>query len=74
VSIWLTGLSPSVLVYNVRVMVQYFLLIGLALSIFGSLTSINLWFGLAGVILFIPAYGFIQLGIRKWENEEMVGN
>jgi len=74
VSIWLTGLSPSVLVYNVRVMVQYFLLIGLALSIFGSLTSINLWFGLAGVILFIPTYGFIQLGIRKWENEEMVGN
>ncbi|MCA1916830.1 hypothetical protein [Methanospirillum hungatei] len=73
VSIWLTGLSPSVLVYDVRVMVQYFLLIGIALSICGSLTSINPWFGLAGVGLFIPAFLLVRLGMRKWAREEVVG-
>jgi hypothetical protein len=73
VSIWLTGLSPSVLVYDVRVMVQYFLLIGIALSICGSLTSINPWFGLAGVGLFIPAFVLVRLGMMKWDREEVVG-
>lgn len=70
VTIWLTGLSPSVLVYSVKVMILYFMLIGIALSVFGSLTSMSPWFGLAGVILFIPAYGFIQLGFRKWDRVE----
>lgn len=73
VSIWLTGISPSVLVYNVRVMVQYFLFIGIALSVFGSLTVINPWFGLAGVGLFIPAFVLVRLGMRKWDREELVG-
>jgi len=73
VSIWLTGLSPSVLVYNVRVMVQYFLFIGFALSIFGSLTSMNPWFGLVGVMLLVPAYWLVRLGMRKWDREEVVG-
>ena len=48
VSIWLTGLSPAVLVYNVRVMIMYFLLIGLALSVFGSLTVISPGIALQG--------------------------
>ena len=74
VSIWLTGLSPSVLVYDVRVMVQYFLLIGIALSICGSLTSINPWFGLAGVGLFIPAFVLVRLGVMKGDREEVVGD
>jgi len=73
VSIWLTGLSPNVLVYNGRVMVQYFLLIGIALSIFGSLTVMNPWFGLAGVGLFIPAFVLVRLGMMKWDREEVVG-
>ena len=54
-------------------MVQYFMLIGIALSIFGSLTSINPWFGLAGVILLVPAYGLVRLGMRKWDREEVIG-
>lgn len=73
VSIWLTGLSPSVLVYNVRVMIVYFLLIGLVLSVFGSLIVINSWFGLAGLVLLIPAYGLIRLGMKRWDREEQSG-
>lgn len=70
VIIWLTGLTPSVLVYSVRVMALYFLLIGIALAIFGSLTTMNPWFGLAGLLLLIPSYGFVRLGFSRWEREE----
>lgn len=73
VSIWLTGLSPAVLVYNVRVMIMYFLLIGLALSVFGSLTVISPWYGLAGLLLLVPSYGLIRLGIKRWDREEQAG-
>ncbi|NLV25667.1 MAG: hypothetical protein GXY48_00625 [Methanomicrobiales archaeon] len=70
VMIWLTGLSPSVLVYSARVMVLYFLLIGLILAIFSSLTMINPWSGIGAVLLFIPAYEFIKLGFRRWDRVE----
>lgn len=70
VTIWLTGLSPSVLVYSARVMVQYFLLIGVVMAIFGSLTSFEPWFGIVSVFLFIPAYVFIRMGFRRWDRVE----
>lgn len=70
VMIWLTGLSPSVLVYNAKVMVIYFVLIGIVLSVFSSLTMTNPWFGVGAVILFIPAYVFIRHGFRKWDRVE----
>ena len=73
VSIWLTGLSPAVLVYNVRVMIMYFLLIGLALSVFGSLPVISPWYGLAGLLLLVPSYGLIRLGIKRCDREEQAG-
>jgi len=73
VSIWLTGLSPGVLVYNVRVMIRYFMLIGVVLSVFGSLTLMDPWYGMAGIMLCIPAYGFIQRGMSRWEKEEQIG-
>jgi hypothetical protein len=70
VTIWLTGLAPSILVYSVRVMIIYFLLIGVVMAIFSSLTAINPLFGLAGVFLLLPSWFFIRLGFSRWDRVE----
>ncbi len=67
VTIWLTGLSPSVLVYSARVMVIYFLLIGIVLTLFSSVTSVSPWYAISAVFLFIPSYLFIRQGFRRWD-------
>jgi len=70
VTVWLAGLSPNVLVYDVKVMVRYFLLIGLVTAVFSSIAFANPWASLSSVILVIPAWFLIRLGCKKWEIQE----
>ncbi|MDD1701673.1 MAG: hypothetical protein LUQ31_01665 [Methanoregula sp.] len=70
ITVWLTGLSPSVLVYDVKVMVTYLILLGSVLTIFSGLVFTNAYYALTAIILLIPAWGFVRLGFAKWEARE----
>ena len=73
ITVWLTGLSPSVMVYDVKVMVTYLILIGIALIIFSAVAFANPFAALGAVILLIPAFFFAHMGFRKWEAREQPG-
>ena len=70
VTIWLAGLSPNVLVYNMTVMVRYFILIGLVTVIFSSIAFFNPWASLSSITLVLPSWILIQKGLVKWELQE----
>jgi hypothetical protein len=72
ITIWFCGLSPTVLVYDIRVMAGYFLLIGTASAIFSSLAFIHPSLALTSLVLFIPVYVLIKKGLKKWNGKEMV--
>ena len=73
VTVWLTGLSPSVLVYDVKVLVTYLVLLGIALTIFSTLSFSNPWFALTSVVLLVPGWGFVRLSFTRWEGREQQG-
>jgi len=73
VMVWLTGLSPSVLVYDVRVMAVYLVLIGIALTIFSALAFADPLYALGSVLLLVPAWIFIRKGFVRWETREQPG-
>ncbi len=70
VTVWLAGLSPNVLVYDVKVMVRYFFLIGMVTAIFSSIAFANPWASLSSITLALPAWILIRLGCKKWEMQE----
>ncbi len=70
VTVWLAGLSPNILVYDIKVMARYFLLIGLVTAIFSSIAFADPWASLSSVILSVPAWFLIRLGFSKWEMQE----
>ena len=72
VTIWLCGLSPTVLLYSIKVMVRYFLLIGIVSAIFSSLSFSNSYLALTSLLLFLPALILIKRGMQKWEREEQI--
>ena len=73
ITVWLTGLSPSVLVYDVRVMVTYLVLTGAALLVFSAIAFAEPFAALGAVLLLIPAAVFIRLAMTKWEAREQPG-
>jgi hypothetical protein len=73
ITIWLTGLSPSVLVYNVKVMATYLVLIGIVLVILSAVAFAAPFAALAAVVLLLPAAFFARLGFAKWEAREQPG-
>jgi len=73
VTVWLTGLSPSVLVYDVKVMVVYLILMGAALLVLSAVAFAAPFATLGAVLLLIPAVFFARLGFSKWETREQPG-
>jgi hypothetical protein len=73
ITVWLTGLSPSVLVYNVKVMVTYLVLLGIVLIVLSAIAFTNPYAALGAVVLFLPAVFFARLGFAKWEAREQPG-
>jgi hypothetical protein len=73
VTVWLTGLSPSVLVYDVRVLATYLILLGIALVVFSALSFANPLFALSSIVLLLPAWGFVRRGFSRWEQREQPG-
>jgi hypothetical protein len=71
VSIYLTGLSPNILVYDVKVLIAFILLVGIPVMLVIALSFINPYFGIAALILSIPAYMLVRKGYSKWEGKDM---
>ena len=70
---WLTGLSPSVLVYDVRVLASYLILVGIALVLFTAAVFTNPYFALASVVLAVPAWWFVQRAKVRWDAVDPAG-
>lgn len=68
VTIRLTGLTPNEMLYHVRVMGLFLLLIGSAVSVFTAVSFTNPWYAVSSAVLFIPAYYFVKTGYRRWES------
>jgi hypothetical protein len=73
VMVWLTGLSPNVLVYDVRVMVVYLVLIGIVVTLFTGIAFANPWYALSSAILFLPAWLFMKRAMVKWDAVDLGG-
>jgi hypothetical protein len=70
VMVWLTGLWPAVMVYDVRVLAASMLLIGpVLLGLIGA-ASISVLYAFGSALLLVPAFLFIQWSYRRWETWE----
>jgi hypothetical protein len=64
---WLAGLSPNVLVYDVKVLLVYLVLVGIAITILSAAAFMNPDYSLAAVLLAIPAWLFVQKAKVRWD-------
>jgi hypothetical protein len=71
VSVYLTGLTPNVLVYDVKVLFAFMVLVGIPVMFVIALAFINPYFGIAALLLGIPAFGLVRKGYKRWEGKDM---
>ncbi len=64
---YLCGLSPSVLVYDVKVLFTYLVLDGMVFAIFSAVALANPLYAISSVLLLIPAWWFVKTGMRRWD-------
>jgi hypothetical protein len=67
VTVWLTGLSPSVLVYDAKVLLLYLVSVGVPLIALVALAFVNPYYATGSVLLFLPAWLLVKAGFAKWE-------
>jgi hypothetical protein len=68
VTVWLTGLAPSVLVYDAKVLVMYLFVLGIALIVLIALAFMSPYYALLSVLLFLPSWLFIRQSYVKWND------
>jgi hypothetical protein len=67
VTIWLTGLSPSVLVYDAKVLLVYLGSVGIVLVALIALAFVNPYYATGALLLLLPAWLLVRAGFTKWE-------
>ncbi|MEI7855950.1 MAG: hypothetical protein WCH85_00430 [Methanomicrobiales archaeon] len=70
---WLCGLSPNVLVYDVKVLFVYLILVGIVLTVFTSVAFANPYFALSAVVLAIPTWLLIRKAKVRWDAADPAG-
>jgi len=70
---WLCGLSPNVLVYDVKVLAVYLIMVGIVLTIFTSVAFANPYYALSSVLLLVPARWFVQKAKFRWDLVDPAG-
>jgi hypothetical protein len=70
---WLCGLSPNVLVYDVKVLFSYLLLVGVVITFFSAAAFMNPYNALAALILAVPAWLLVQKAKDRWDNVDPEG-
>jgi hypothetical protein len=73
IMVWLCGLSPDVLVYDVKVLFVYLVLVGIVVTVFSAASFLNPYYALAAVVLAIPAWLFVQKAKVRWDREDPHG-
>jgi hypothetical protein len=73
VTVWLTGLSPSVLVYDAKVLLVYLVSVGIALLALIALAFVNPSYAIGSVLLFLPAWLLVKGSYTKWEMQDQPG-
>jgi hypothetical protein len=73
VTVWLTGLSPNVLVYDVKVLFAYLVLIGIVLTILTAIAFANPYYSLISVILAFPAWLLTGKAMIRWDAVDITG-
>jgi hypothetical protein len=64
---WLCGLAPSVMVYDVKVLFIYLVLVGIALTAFTAIAFASPLYALSSVLLLVPAWWFVQKAKVRWD-------
>jgi hypothetical protein len=70
VTVWLTGLSPSVLVYDAKVLLSYLVIVGMVLLVLITLAFVNPYYATGSVLLLLPAWLFLKVSYPKWERKD----
>ena len=73
VTVWLTGLSPSVLVYDVKVLFTYLIVVGIALTILTGLAFASPDYAFVSALLFLPAWLVVRKAKVKWDAVDPAG-
>jgi len=71
VTVFLTGLSPSVLVYDVKVLFAFLVLTGIPVMVIIGLLLVSPYYSLSGVLLGIPAWILVHAGYRRWDGKDV---
>jgi hypothetical protein len=67
ITVYLTGLFPTVLLYNVKVFILYTLLIAPLLVVLLFLSVLHPWMVTTAILLVPLAYYVVQHGYRRWD-------
>lgn len=73
VTIYLTGLSPNVLVYDAKVLVTYLVSMAVVIIPLIILSFMNPFYPLAAVLLIIPAGYLVRQSYPRWERADIEG-
>jgi hypothetical protein len=73
VTVFLTGLSPNVLVYDAKVLVIYLVAMGIPTIALIALAFINPYYTVASVLLFLPAGVLVKTAFAKWGAQDQQG-
>lgn len=71
--VYLSGLSPGTLIYNVRVFLVYILVTGPVILILLGLSFANPAFAYFSALLLIPAWLLLKSGFKKWDSSDFTG-
>jgi len=70
---YLCGLSPSVLVYDVKVLFTYLVLDGVVCAIFSAVSFANPFYALSSVVLLIPGWLSVKAAMKRWDAVDPAG-
>lgn len=70
---FLCGLSPSVLIYDVKVLFTYLVLDGVVFALFSALACANPWYALSSVVLLIPGWFCLRSAMKRWDAVDPAG-
>jgi hypothetical protein len=73
VTIYLTGLSPHVLVYDAKVLLFYLVAVGGVVLFMTALTFINPNFSITALVLLPLSWFVVKRGLLKWEARDQPG-
>jgi hypothetical protein len=73
VTIYLMGLSPSVMLYNAGVFFLYMIILGLPALFLAGTAAFDITFLLGAPILLLPAWWLFLKGRAKWDARDYTG-